>query len=514
VPPGWPDFSSGDREALLAPFLLCPSPADFLALQERVDMPRLVEALDDWRAVRLGAQGPPCEDAAGPLNHKRTSFLLHGPERYGTLPAEVLARFVVDSAHDDDLRELLFLLARDKRLEETLHLLPAFRVALEERGLKPTARPDRDFEWKDVGRGLARAGRDALSSSPLSGDAAAFNLSAIRGQLPPEYQRALEEAEKRWAREHFSPGHVVLGGVDHLTFGVPLGFYGLLASTGQGAQSLAQGRYEQATRELAPAALLVSLYAGGKGLRSLSEVRGMRPRLLSGREVMESRLRALQDTARNLEGLLGVEGLRELARDIRASREAGRFVAVGGMDAALALRAARGNVAEARVLMSRARPEGAAAGKGGMSRSPAAVASPGGLASLVDEGAGLTREVVEAKLALAEVESTGSRLAGEMAVLEKQRPALDAPPPGARDNPRWGDYVAYYERRLGNSARAKRPGLPCAGTPTSGCGEASPGGLPSNAPWWRCWRPTRCCLGPSAASSGTSTPRASSGTWA
>ncbi len=37
-----------------------------------------------------------------------------------------------------------------------------------------------------------------------------------------------------------------------------------------------QGQYEQATRELAPAALLVSLYAGGKGVRYLSETRGRR----------------------------------------------------------------------------------------------------------------------------------------------------------------------------------------------------------------------------------------------
>ncbi len=463
VPLGWPDFSSGDREALLAPFLLCTSPAEFLALQQHVDMPRLVEALDDWRAVRLGAQGPLREDAAGPLNRKRAAVLVEAPEAYGALNAEALALYVVDSAHDDDLRELLFLLARDKRLEETLTLLPAFRLALEKRGLKPTARPDREFEVGDVGRGLARAGRDALSSSYASGDGAAFAFSPIRGQLPPPYQQALHEAEKRWAARHFSAGNVVLGGVDHLTFGVPLGFYGLLASTGQGVRSLAHGKYEQATRELAPAALLVALYAGGKGGRSLSEgrvARGMGPHLLTGLELMESRLRALQDTARRLEGVLGVEGLRALARDIQASREVGRFVAVGGVDAALALRAARGNVAEARALMSRARQEGAAAGTGGMGRSSTEVVSPRGLASLVDEGAGLTREVVEAKLALAEVESTGPRLTGDVAVLERQRPALDAPPPGARDTPRWGEYVAYYEARLGELRQGKAAKAP------------------------------------------------------
>lgn len=63
VPTEWPDFSSSARE-LLAPFLACASPAEFLALQQRVDMARVVEALDDWHAVRLGAQGPVREEAA------------------------------------------------------------------------------------------------------------------------------------------------------------------------------------------------------------------------------------------------------------------------------------------------------------------------------------------------------------------------------------------------------------------------------------------------------------------
>jgi hypothetical protein len=66
VPRGWPDFSSGG-EALLAPFLTCTSPAEYVALQQRVDMPRLLEALDNWSAVRLGALGPPpCCNASAP----------------------------------------------------------------------------------------------------------------------------------------------------------------------------------------------------------------------------------------------------------------------------------------------------------------------------------------------------------------------------------------------------------------------------------------------------------------
>jgi hypothetical protein len=433
VSPGWPDFSSGDAEALLAPFLSCTSPAEYVALQQRVDMPRLVEALDDWHAVRLGALGPMREDAAPLLQRQRAAFLVTATERYGLAYAEVFALFVLHSAHDDEVDEVLRLLARDKQLGQTLGLMPSVREELERRGMPLPAYPDRAEQADDVLRGLGRAARDALSTSPGSDGARYTELSARRAQLPPPYQQALHEVEQALALRHFSAGSVAVGSFDAVTFGVPLGFYYLVAGTGHGAYTLSQGQYEQATRELAPAVLLGALYAGGKGLRALSQTRGA-----------ELRLPALQELGRQLEARLGVDGLRELARDIRASREAGRFVAVGGVDAALALREARGDVTRAQALMSRARP----GATGGPSRL-------GGLVSLLDEGAGLTREVVEARLALAELEATGPRLPRDVAVLEKQRPAVDAPPPGAEGNPRWGEYVAYYEKRLGELEQGK-----------------------------------------------------------
>ena len=72
----------------------------------------------------------------------------------------------------------------------------------------------------------------------------------------------------------------------------------------------------------------------------------------------------------------------------------------------------------------------------------------GARAAWVDEGAGLTEEVVQAKLAAAEMEATSPRLSMDVHVLEKQRPSLEAPPTEAQGNPRWGKYVAYYEDRL------------------------------------------------------------------
>ncbi|WP_257448249.1 hypothetical protein [Archangium lipolyticum] len=470
VPRGWPDFSSG-AEALLAPFLSCTSPAEFVALQQRVDMPRLVASLDDWSAVRLGALGPVREDAAHLLQRKRAAFLLSATERYGLFHAEVFALFVLHSAYDDEVDEVSRLLAQDKQLGQTLALMPAVREELDARGLPLSDYPDRAERAADLRRGLGRAARDALSTSLGSDGSRYTELSARRAQLPPPYQQALHEVERALALRHFSAGNVAVGTFDAMTFGVPLGFYYLAAGTGQGAYSLSQGHYEQATRELTPALLLGTLYAGGKGLRALSEARGatgVGAHRLNGLQAMELRLRVLEGMARQLEAQLGVDRLRELARNIRARREVGRFVAVGGVDAVLALREARGNVARAQALMSKARPgatgssaarRGADMGPGELTTGADDAARPaltragvteraGGLASLVDEQAGLTREVVEARLALVEFESTGPRLPRNVAVLEKQRPSVEAPPPGAESNPRWPEYVAYYEKRL------------------------------------------------------------------
>jgi hypothetical protein len=262
VPPGWPDFASDDAEALLAPFLACSSPAEFVALQQRVDMPRLVEALDDWSAVRLGALGPVREDAAHLLQRKRAAFLLSTTERQGLVHAEVFALFVLHSAHDDEVDEVLGLLARDKQLGQTLGLMPSVHEELARRGMALTRYPDRDEQPGDVLRGLGRAARDALSTSQTSDGARYTELSARRARLPPPYQQALHEVERALAERHFAPGSVASGTFDAMTFGVPLGFYYLAAGTGHGAYALSQGQYEQATREVQiPRVRLV--YEGG-----------------------------------------------------------------------------------------------------------------------------------------------------------------------------------------------------------------------------------------------------------
>lgn len=415
LPPGWPDLDRSEQR--LAPFLACASPAAFVAMQRGVDMARLVESLDDWDAVRLGALGPLDAKSSGVLQRKRAAFLVTAVEKYGLPRAEVFALFLLHTSFDDELREWVQQLARDKQLGETLGGMPTVREELLRRGLKVAASPEREERAGDVLRGLGRAGRDALSSTDVSAGARYVEFSAKRAQLPPPYQEALDAVERALMAGHFSPGNVVRGGFDHLTFGVPMGFFHLVAGTAQGASSLAKGRYEQATRELAPAALMVALYAGGKGIRAL---RAERP-------VFD--VEALKAAVERLEEQLGVNATRELLRQLRASREGALLAAEWGEAGALALYEARGNPAKAQALLaeaSRERP---------------------GTAALPKDFAGVPPEVLETRLAQLEWEVTGPRMPRDVSFLKEHPPERDAPP-GAEGHPLWSEYVSYREARL------------------------------------------------------------------
>jgi len=441
-PPGWPGQSSSDTEELLAPFLSCTSPAAFVQLQRGVDMVRLVERLDDWSAVRLGALGPLLPEATGILNRKRASFLVATAREYGPALAEVFALFVVHSAFDDDVRQVLRQLALDKRLGQTLGQMAAVREHLRQRGLPLSDYADRPERPGDALRGAGEGMGEALSSAPLFQLGGGLEYGARKAQLPPPYQRALDEVEDALARRALEPGNVLWGVLDELTFGVPLGFYALAAGVGHGAYSLTQGQYEQATRELTPAVLMVALYAGGKGVRALSQGR-VQP--------LELRLEELKTTAQRLREQLGGEGLQEVARYLRADPEAALLVIDSGEAGALALHDARGNVPRAQAWLSQAKSErpGATRTRGGAGK------SPGGVASLADEAAELSREVLDSKVLELEFDIPGPRLSRDVAALEKQLAALEeTPPAGATEHALWSEYLQYGKGRLADLRQA------------------------------------------------------------
>ncbi|NRD57250.1 hypothetical protein HRD49_38040 [Corallococcus exiguus] len=439
LPSGWPRLDTS-RE-VLTPFLACDSPAAFVAMQRGVDMAALVESLRDWDAVRLGALGPLDARASEALGRKRAAFLVATTEKYGVPYAEVLALFVLHTSFDDELREVVRLLARDKQLGETLGSMATVREELTRRGLALEGFPERGEQGRDVLRGLGRAGRDMLSSTSVSGEVRYTELMAMREQLPPPYQAALDEVRKALMERHYAPGSVSAGAFDHLTFGVPLGFFHLVAGTGHGAYSLTQGQYEQATRELAPAALAVALYAGGKGARALLEARGGLRRI----QMPALDLDGLNALMGRLEEQLGVNAGRDLLRYLQASREGAWVAAEWGEAGLLALYEARGNPAKAQAMLAEARRESARAaateGVAGKRAGSAAVLSQDAGASAV--------EAAKAKLLQAELEASGPRLPKDVELLNQMAPKLDAPPAGVEKSAGlWHDYVAYRERRL------------------------------------------------------------------
>nr|WP_217279266.1 hypothetical protein [Corallococcus exiguus] len=441
VPSGWPRLDS--ENAVLAPFLECTTPAAFLALQRQADMPRLVEDFSDWNAVRLGALGPLEAEAARVLLKKRAAFLSTAVEKHGLAKAEVLALFVLHTTHDDEVRQLLRLLAEDKLLRRALGAMEVVREELKQRGMSLADFAERDFRAGDLARGLGRAADDVAASIPLVGGSRSIDASALPAQLPPPYQEAYREVENAQFLGAFAPGNVALASFDHLTFGVPLGFYHLAAGTAQGGASLAKGEYEEATRQLAPAALMLGLYAGGKGARAFREV-GLSRREGARLQAVVSRVESLKAVLERLEARIGESGVGELARYLQQSGEAARLVAEWGEAGALALHEARGNVAQAQATLAvryREPPSAASTGGGSGRRG-------GTRPSVPPEAAGLPAEVAEAKFKQLEAEFPGERLSMDVAELTSHREALrKAASVEVTAEPLWADYVAYLETR-------------------------------------------------------------------
>lgn len=163
--PGWPGEVSSSAE-LLAPFLTCASPAEFLALQREVEMPKLVEAMDDWRAVRLGAMGPVDAESSSILSRKRAAFIVAATDLYGT---------------------------PWRRCSSSSSFTPLLMMK--------------------SARSSKCAGRDALATIPILAESAYTDFDAKRSQLPPPYRQVLHDHLGRSIRTRravllrWMPGH-------------------------------------------------------------------------------------------------------------------------------------------------------------------------------------------------------------------------------------------------------------------------------------------------------------------
>jgi hypothetical protein len=110
--------------------------------------------------------------------------------------------------------------------------MESVREALARRGFQLSDYPDREEELRDVVRGLGRAIDDVAATIPGADGAGGTRVYGARKDLPPPYQEAFDEMERALAAERLAPGNAALGIFDHMTSGVPLGFYHLAAGTG------------------------------------------------------------------------------------------------------------------------------------------------------------------------------------------------------------------------------------------------------------------------------------------
>jgi hypothetical protein len=159
-------------------------------------MVQLVERLDDWSAVRLGALGPVSAPVALLLNRKRASLLSTCVREDGSALAEVFALYVLHSTSNQDLKQVLGALAWDKRLGSTLGDMAVVREQLRRRGLPLSDFPDRpERPREDVARGAREALTEAVSATPLLQWGTARDYDTRKRQLPLPYQRALTQVE-------------------------------------------------------------------------------------------------------------------------------------------------------------------------------------------------------------------------------------------------------------------------------------------------------------------------------
>lgn len=135
--------------------------------------------------------------------------------------------------------------------------------------------------------------------------------------------------------------------------------------------------------------------------------------------------------------------LRELAPQRRLNRSAmDMLMAAGPMG-----RATAAMEAEARGALRAAAERPPVALEREASTGLAAGASAPPTLEALERFSGLAREVLEAKLAEAEAAEPGPRISGEWAMLEKQRPTLERPPPGVPEGGLWREYVLYWEKK-------------------------------------------------------------------
>jgi hypothetical protein len=355
------------------------SPSEFIEIQEHLDMSAVIGYLSDWDAVQVGALGPLLEGAEK-LNQKRAEFIVEISHDYGIARAQVFVVFMFNAMFSDDMKSVLRLLADDKRMGATIEHMPEVKKIIAERGISLDEYKDRGSTFGDFFRGLGRGFKDFFRSSEIERGKTATRYYGRKEALPPEYQAILSEIERLEVEQAMTPGNILLGGVDYLTFGIPMGLYGLVAGTVGGVGDLARGDYEKAGYKLTGAVMVLGTYLGVRTYRAATKPKPSTTTVLGPEGSGQFQIKGFQgpipkEVARlgailelnaqgqAVGGLLisryGQQGVIDLARYVQADSKAAVLVYQRGVPALDALRQTGGDAARASALLG---PKPAAAG--------------------------------------------------------------------------------------------------------------------------------------------------------
>jgi hypothetical protein len=351
----------GMSRAVVGVFATAQTQQEFDGIQRRLNMDRIVDALDDWDLVVLGALGP-LRAGADRLNRQRAQAIVDASHDFGIDRGQVFAAFIFNNATTDDIEEVLGHLAADRRMHSTIERMPQVQAILRSRGIDLSRYRDPSAPWRNFGRGVATGIGDFLGSSEAAKGARGSRYFGMSTALPEPYQKALTAIDAAEFQRALAPSNVVLGTADYLTFGIVGGAVGLVSSTVRGVRDLTAGETEQAGEELTGAIILILSFVGvravraarGAAIRHGIRLPGFPEPITEAQAILGRRFALAGEGAAGGGALLerlGTQGVLDVAGYVQARSAAALFVAEGGLAAAEALSLSRGNVRVGRALL-------------------------------------------------------------------------------------------------------------------------------------------------------------------
>lgn len=345
----------GAGDAIVETFQRSAEAGDFQLLVGELDMPALLEGLEPWDAVRIGAAGAIGDaGAAAVLAQKQMEMIRDGSHDYGLARGQVFALYIFNHSQDDQIRRVLTLLCEDNRYKDTVGSMTTVKEGLAARGIDLSAYQDRAEGIGDFFRGVGTAISDFFGSSEAARSGTSSRYFGQQMEMPENYQRALQAIDEEEFRQALRPGNVVLGMADYVTFGVVSGAYGLVAGTVNGVGSLLGGELDAAGRELFPALLVVGTCLGARmvvGRRGGTPAPARAGQVITVDEAIAALSAEAQVVARSLRATLGDAAILRAAQILQADSRAAALVQRHGAPGLRAIVDAEGDIVRATALL-------------------------------------------------------------------------------------------------------------------------------------------------------------------